>query len=365
MDLQLDLLPMNAWLPHKTPAIIAGPCSAESEEQLLQTCLQLKELKVDALRAGIWKPRTRPNNFEGHGKVALPWVAAVKKEVKLPFTIEVATPEHVELALKYGVDILWIGARTTVNPFNVQALADALKGVDVPVMVKNPVNPDLALWLGAIERIYNAGVTKLAAIHRGFSSLQESKYRNAPTWQIPIELKRLFPNMPLICDPSHITGKRDMIAMVSQKALDLNYDGLMIETHIDPDNAWSDAKQQVTPSMLGNILANLKLRVASSDNAEFMNQLDELRKQIDGVDRELIEILASRMALVEKIGEYKKENNITIFQIDRWNEVFRTRPNWADKMGLSQDLIAEIYKLIHVESIRTQTEVMSKQDQKA
>lgn len=363
MDLELNLSPMQQWLPHKTPAIIAGPCSAESEEQLLATCLKLKDLKVDALRAGIWKPRTRPNNFEGHGAIALPWIETVKKEVNLPFGIEVATPQHIELALKHGVDILWIGARTTVNPFNVQDLADALRGVDVPVMIKNPVNPDLSLWLGAIERIYNAGITKIAAIHRGFSSLQESKYRNPPTWQIPLELKRLFPHIPLICDPSHISGARDMIFALSQKALDLNYDGLMIETHIDPDKAWSDAKQQVTPEALGDILSNLKLRVSSINDVEFMNHLEDLRKKIDEIDRELIEILAARMAVVEQVGEYKKDNNITIFQLDRWNEVFRTRPEWAAKMNLSKDLIAEIYKLIHVESIRKQTEVMMRQNE--
>jgi chorismate mutase len=360
MDLELNISPLNSWLPHKSPAIIAGPCSAETEDQLVETCLQLKELKVDAFRAGIWKPRTRPNNFEGNGIIALPWIQTVKKYTNLPFAVEVATPQHIEQALKYGVDILWIGARTTVNPFNVQDLADALKGIDVPVMIKNPVNPDLSLWLGAIERIYNAGITKIAAIHRGFSSLEESKYRNPPTWQIPLELKRMFPQIPLICDPSHITGRRDLIQSVSQKALDLNYDGLMIESHPTPDEAWSDAKQQITPARLGEILSQLQIRVATSTDTEFINQLEGLRKKIDEIDRELMEVLAARMAVVEQVGEYKKDNNITIFQLDRWNEVFRTRPQWAAKMGLSQDLIAEIYKLIHVESIRKQTEVMSR-----
>lgn len=362
MEFELNISPLHAWLPHQETAIIAGPCSAETEEQLVATCLQLKDQKVSALRAGIWKPRTRPGNFEGHGEVALPWIQTVKQSVNLPFAIEVATPQHIELALKYGVDILWIGARTTVNPFNVQDLADALKGVDVPVMIKNPVNPDLALWLGAIERIHKAGITKIAAIHRGFSSLQESKYRNPPTWQIPLELKRIFPHLPLICDPSHIAGVRDLVQKVSQKALDLNYEGLMIETHITPDKAWSDAKQQVTPQALAEMIHSFQIRRQKTDDVEFNSYLEQTRKKIDEVDREIIEILAARMALVEQIGDYKRENNVSIFQIERWNEIFRTRPQWAEKMGLSKDLIQEIYKLIHVESIRKQTEVMSKVD---
>ncbi|MCU0439399.1 MAG: bifunctional 3-deoxy-7-phosphoheptulonate synthase/chorismate mutase type II [Raineya sp.] len=364
MEFELNCTPLSTWLPHKDVAIIAGPCSAETEEQLIATCLQLKNLNISALRAGIWKPRTRPGNFEGHGEIALPWIQTVKKEVNLPFAIEVATPQHIELALKYGVDILWIGARTTVNPFNVQDLADALRGVDIPVMIKNPVNPDLALWLGAIERIHKVGINKIAAIHRGFSSLQESKYRNPPTWQIPLELKRIFPQLPIICDPSHITGVRNLVAQVSQKALDLNYEGLMIETHITPDKAWSDAKQQVNPEELGEMIAGFQIRKQKTDDVEFNNHLEQLRKQIDEIDRELIEVFATRMKLVEQIGDYKKDNNISIFQLDRWNEIFRTRPIWAEKMGLSKDLIQEIYKLIHVESIRKQTEVMTKSTEK-
>lgn len=364
MEFELDILPLSVWLPHQDAAIIAGPCSAETEEQLVSTCLQLKDIGVNALRAGIWKPRTRPGNFEGHGEIALPWVQTVKKLVDLPFAIEVATPQHIELALKYGVDILWIGARTTVNPFNVQDLADALQGIDVPIMIKNPVNPDLALWIGAIERIHKAGVRKIAAIHRGFSSLQESKYRNPPNWQIPLELKRMFPHLPLICDPSHITGDRKLVAKVAQKALDLNYDGLMIETHITPDKAWSDAKQQVTPADLANMIANFSFRKQKTENLEFNNRLEELRKQIDELDRELIEVLATRMFLVEQIGEYKRENNISIFQIERWDEIFRTRPQWAEKMKLNRELVQEIYKLIHIESIRKQTEVMHRLPEK-
>ena len=361
MKVDLQIAPLNSWLDYgEKPLVISGPCSAESEEQLINTCVQLKDLKVDILRAGIWKPRTRPNNFEGHGVKALPWLQKAKELTGLPVAVEVATPQHIEQVLKYDVDILWLGARTTVNPFNVQEIADALKGIDVPVMIKNPINPDLGLWVGAIERIYSAGINKLAVIHRGFSSFQSSKYRNDPMWQIPLELKTLMPDMPIICDPSHIVGNRTFLQDISQKALDLNYDGLMIEAHIDPDNAWSDAKQQVTPVDLETILENLKIRVIRSENedASFVSQLDELRKEIDKADRELIEILHNRMNLVEKACKYKLANNVTIFQVDRWDEIFKTRSEWADKMNVNKDFVAEIYKLIHIESIRQQTEVM-------
>jgi chorismate mutase len=358
MSANLTFKPLSSWIKYdQKPLVIAGPCSAESEEQLLNTARALKKLNVDALRAGIWKPRTRPNSFEGNGVIALPWIQTVKKEVGLPFAVEIATPQHIEEALKYGVDILWIGARSTVNPFNVQEIADALRGVKVPVLIKNPINPELALWIGAIERIYNAGVENIAAIHRGFSTFQKGKYRNDPFWQIPIELKTIFPDLPIICDPSHIGGKRDLIFDLSQKALDLNYDGLMIETHLDPDNAWSDASQQVTPDRLAEILSDLKIRQASSDDAFFVNKLEEIRGQIDRADRELIEVLATRMSLVEKLGEYKKENNVAIFQVERWNEVFKSRPEWAAKMNVHEDFVAELFKLIHLESIRKQTEV--------
>ncbi|MCS6822354.1 MAG: bifunctional 3-deoxy-7-phosphoheptulonate synthase/chorismate mutase type II [Microscillaceae bacterium] len=364
--MKLDLLeiqPLESWIKTKKrkPLVIAGPCSAESEEQMLQTCLQLKELQVDMLRAGVWKPRTRPSSFEGYGEKALPWVKAVKEATQLPIAIEVATPQHIELALKYEVNVLWIGAKTTVNPFNVQEIANALRGVDIPVMVKNPVNPDLALWIGAMERLYRAGIRKLVAIHRGFSTFQKKRYRNEPMWQIPIELKTYLPNLPLICDPSHITGNRELLQEIAQKALDLNYEGLMIEAHFNPTLALSDAEQQVTPQRLGQILSELKVRLVTTDNLEFLNQLEEIRAKIDNIDRELIEILAARMALVEQAGEYKRENNITIFQLERWDEIFRTRPEWGRKMGLYKDFIAEIYKLIHVESIRKQTEIMNKQ----
>lgn len=360
MIIDLNLKPIQDWLPfEQKPVLISGPCSAESEEQMLKTCSALKDLGVNVLRAGIWKPRTRPNSFEGYGEKALPWLKTVKDELGLPTTIEVANPHHIEKALEYDVDILWLGARTTVNPFNVQEIADALKGVDIPVMIKNPINPDLNLWIGAIERIYNAGITKIAALHRGFSTLEDTKYRNIPNWQIPIELKTRIPNIPIIADPSHIAGRRDLIQEVSQKALDLNYDGLMIESHYNPDEALSDAKQQVTPASLKEILDSLQIRVIKSqvDDVLFKNQLDDIRKKIDNADRELIEILKTRMSLVEQACEYKRENNVTIFQVDRWNEIFRSRTDWARKMNLSEDLISEIYKLIHVESIRQETEI--------
>jgi chorismate mutase len=364
MKLNLDIAPLDSWVNYtQKPLIISGPCSAETEEQLFETCSLLKNQKVDVLRAGIWKPRTRPNSFEGQGVKALPWLKAVKDELRLPVAVEVATPTHIEQALKYDVDILWLGARTTVNPFNVQEIADALKGVDVPVMIKNPVNPDLALWIGAIERIHNAGIRKIAAIHRGFST-QSSKYRNEPMWQIAIELKTILPNMPIIGDPSHMAGKREFLQELAQKALDLNYDGLMIESHIDPDNAWSDAAQQVTPFGLNELLSNLKIRIvkSESDDADFITELARFRQQIDNIDRELLEILKIRMSVVEQACEFKIANNVTIFQTDRWNEIFRTRTDWAKKMSVNPDFVEEIYKLIHVESIRRQTEVKTIQE---
>lgn len=365
MKLNLDIAPLESWAKHKhKPLIIAGPCSAESEDQLMQTCSQLKDMKVDIFRAGIWKPRTRPNSFEGYGEKALVWLKTVKEELGVPFAVEVANPQHIELALKYGVDVLWIGARTTVNPFNVQEIADSLKGIDVPILIKNPVNADLSLWIGAIERIYNAGIRKLAVIHRGFSSHLPSKYRNEPMWQLALELKTHIPNLPIIGDPSHMGGKRALLLELAQKALDLNYDGLIIESHIDPDNALSDAAQQLTPKDFYQLLSDLKFRIVKEENhdAVFINQLEMIRQQIDNIDRELIEVLKTRMTLVEKACEYKIQNNVSIFQVDRWNEIFRSRSEWAKKMNLNPDLIAEIYKLIHIESIRRQTEVMTLQD---
>jgi chorismate mutase len=356
-----DIAPIESWVDNfQKPLIISGPCSAETEEQLLETCTQLKNIGINIMRAGVWKPRTRPNNFEGIGTEALAWIAEVKKELDVKFSIEVGNPQHVEQALKHGIDILWIGARSTVNPFTVQEIADSLKGVDVPVLVKNPINPDLALWMGAIERINNAGITKLGAIHRGFSSQQESKYRNLPLWRLAIDLKSEIPQLPIICDPSHICGNREMLAEVSQKALDLNYDGIMIESHRDPDNAWSDAKQQITPETLKGLLNGLKLRSKDSTNESFKIFLEEMREQIDESDRDILEAINRRMNLVEKIGEFKQENNVTIFQVDRWNEIYRTRAEWAQGMGLDKEFIEEMYKLIHIASIKQQTEVISK-----
>ena len=343
------------------PLLIAGPCSAETEEQVMTTARALAQQgNIDLFRAGIWKPRTRPGSFEGMGTAALPWLQRVTAETGLPTAIEVATPRHVEDALKHGIDVLWIGARTTVNPFAVQELADALAGTSVPVMVKNPVNPDVALWAGALERLDRAGITDLAAIHRGFSTYTPSKYRNAPTWGLAIELKTRFPQLPLICDPSHIGGRRDLLLPISQKALDLDYDGLIIETHPDPDHALSDAEQQVTPQRLGEILSELKYRYRSSDNADYRNKAEELRQKMDAADHEIIEALARRMALIEELAEYKRENNVKILQLDRWQEIFTSRPEWAKKLNVNDRFVAELYKLIHVESIRKQTEILNR-----
>jgi len=364
MNVELNVNPMESWAGKNVhrPLIIAGPCSAETPEQLFETAKQLKALnKVDVLRAGIWKPRTRPNAFEGAGEDGLKWLSDVKKELGFKIGTEVANPEHIELALKYDVDVLWVGARTTVSPFAIQEMADALQGVtDKAVLVKNPTHPELGLWIGAFERFYRAGVRNLAAIHRGFSTIDKSKYRNVPTWQIPIELKRIAPQIPIICDPSHIGGKRDLILDLSQKAMDLGMDGLMIETHIDPDKAWSDADQQITPSRLNEILTQLKIRETSSTDQQFNDHLDELREKIDNVDRELIEILAQRMAIVEKIGEYKKQTNVTTFQVKRWDDIMKNRGEQAKKMNLSEAYVIELFKVIHEESIRKQTEIMTK-----
>lgn len=342
------------------PLIIAGPCSAESPEQLLSVAQSVKQLGIEIMRAGVWKPRTRPNHFEGKGIEALRWIQQIKNEVDIQFAVEVASPLHVEQACEAGIDVLWLGARTTVNPFMVQEIANAMKGIDKAVLIKNPINPDLALWIGAIERVYHVGIQKLGAIHRGFSSFQKSRYRNQPLWQIPLELKAAYPNLPLIGDPSHITGNRNMIFEISQKALDLGYDGLMIETHPDPDHALSDAAQQVTPARLAEILDQLRVSKKSSSNAIFLNQLEALREKIDNLDQELIEILATRSKLIEKIGEYKKENNVTVFQLERWNEIMKTRPEWGEQSQLAKEFIQELYRVIHDESIRVQTEIMNK-----
>jgi chorismate mutase len=345
----------------KHPFIIAGPCSAESEEQLFTLAQALKLLGITTMRAGVWKPRTRPDTFEGMGPKAFDWIASVKASTGMRFATEVATAEHVELALKGGIDILWLGARTTVNPFTVQEIADALTGVNIPVLVKNPINPEEGLWLGAIERIHKAGVERVGALHRGFSSYQKSRYRNQPYWQIPLSLKSQFPDMPLLADPSHIAGNRELIFEVSQKAMDLGYDGLMIETHPNPDQAMSDAQQQITPDSLRALLAQLRVRSLSSTDAFFINQLEVLRHQIDSLDQELIDTLSARMNLVNHIGAYKRDNNVTIFQLERWLQIMQTRSEWGDKQQLSKEFIAEIFKSIHDESIRLQTDLVTKE----
>ena len=358
----LQLESITKWLPTTNkPIIISGPCSAETEDQTIATAKQLAATgKVNALRAGIWKPRTRPGQYEGAGEEGLKWLIQAKKETGLPVTTEVANAAHVDACLKAGVDILWVGARTTVNPFSVQEVADSLKGVDIPVMVKNPINPDLELWIGALERLNKAGITKLAAIHRGFSSFEKGPFRNAPMWDMAIELKTRIPELDIICDPSHISGNRELISFISQKALDLDMAGLMIESHIDPDAAWSDAKQQVTPAVLGKIIDSLVVRTVSSDNKTFKDTLSILREQIDQLDDEIMSKMAARMKISEKIGQYKKENGVTILQVARWEEIIQTRITLGKAMGLNPEFTSDLLKLIHQESIQIQTKVMNK-----
>ncbi len=360
---QLTITPMSQWgLDLPDYLNISGPCSAETEEQVMLTTQGVAKHDIHIIRAGIWKPRTRPNSFEGIGSVGLKWLKSAGDAVGKPVCVEVANVKHVYEALRTGIDILWLGARTTVNPFAVQEIADALQGVDIHVMVNNPINPDLKLWMGALERLQNKGITKMAAIHRGFSVHGEKKYRNRPMWEIPIELKRLHPDLPIICDPSHISGRRDLLLPVSQKALDLNFDGLMLESHINPDKALSDAKQQVTPERLGEILANLVHRHPDSDNPQFTSKLELLRDEIDDLDHLLIDQLVKRMQIAEQIGMFKKENDITILQSTRWSEIIEDRVNYGTNQGLSEDILANILKMIHQESIRHQTKVMNQTD---
>lgn len=362
MNIEINIQPMNEWFPktNELPLLIAGPCSAESEDQVLKTARLIEQdHRAMVYRAGLWKPRTRPGTFEGVGAKGLPWLQKVKENTHLKVATEVAKAEHVHQAIEAGVDILWIGARTTVNPFSVQEIADALKGYDVPVLVKNPINPDLQLWIGALERINGAGITKLGAIHRGFSPMSESQYRNDPKWKLPIELKRLLPELPIVCDPSHIGGKRNLIEPVAQKAFDLQMEGLMIESHIDPDNALSDAKQQVTPNKLNQILDNIIWRRAESKNDEFVESLVELRNKIDGVDDELIKLLGKRMALVDKIGEAKKENNVTILQVGRYEKILNDRASKGEEENLNVNFVKAIYEIIHQNSISRQERIMN------
>ncbi|MCK5065850.1 MAG: bifunctional 3-deoxy-7-phosphoheptulonate synthase/chorismate mutase type II [Bacteroidales bacterium] len=359
MVVEVDLEPISIDGEIFTkPVIVAGPCSAETEEQVLNTAIPLAKMGIKIFRAGIWKPRTRPNAFEGVGSIGLKWLQTVKQETGLLVSTEVANVKHVYEALKYGVDILWIGARTSANPFAVQDIADSLRGVNIPVMVKNPVNPDVDLWIGAIERINNAGIKQIAAIHRGFSSYDKTLYRNVPQWQVPIELRRRIPEMLIITDPSHICGNREFLYDISQKAMDLNFDGLIIETHCNPDKALSDASQQVTPDGLKQILDRLILRDPEVKE-ELMLTLAEFRDQIDKLDDRIINLLEERMQVSEKIGSHKKENNITILQTKRWDDMLKTRLQLGNRKGLSEEFIIKLFRSIHQESINHQTSVMN------
>ncbi len=354
---------LRTWLDDfqlNHPLVIAGPCSAETEEQVLKIAHELKNSDVSIFRAGIWKPRTRPGGFEGMGEIGLKWLQKAKAETGLLMATEVATAAHVKLALEHDIDVLWIGARTTVNPFAVQEIADALQGTDKIVLLKNPVNPDLSLWIGGLERLYNSNIKKLGVIHRGFSTYEKTKYRNNPEWQIAIDMQNRFPDLPLICDPSHITGKRDMIQEVSQQALDLNYDGLIIETHIDPDNAWSDAAQQVTPATLKQMFINLRVRKVSDDESEYNQKMAKLRMQIDEFDGKLLEILGNRMKVADKIGLLKKEKNVAILQNKRWNEILGKMILEGEEKGLSNEFVMLLFKAIHQESISHQEKVINK-----
>jgi chorismate mutase len=361
MEIKLGNTLIKDWSGYKgRPFLISGPCSAETEEQVMETALQLAALKeVSVFRAGIWKPRTRPNSFEGVGSEGLKWLRRVKQETGMLVGTEVANEKHVYEALKYGIDMLWIGARTSVNPFTVQEISDALNGVDVMVLVKNPINPDIELWIGAIERIARAGITRIGAIHRGFSSYEKTLYRNQPNWQLPIELRRRIPELPIICDPSHISGSRLYLHEISQKAMDLNFDGLMLESHCDPAKALSDAAQQLTPNDLKELLSRLILRNASTNDPKLLDVLGELRQQIDVYDDHLIDLLERRMKVAETIGHYKKENNITILQSTRWDEIVNKVMVKGMAKGLSSEVIDAIFKAIHQESINHQMKVMN------
>jgi chorismate mutase len=341
------------------PLVIAGPCSAETEDQVLKIAHELKDSDVSIFRAGIWKPRTRPGGFEGVGEIGLKWLQKAKAETGLLMATEVATAAHVKLALEHDIDVLWIGARTTVNPFAVQEIADALQNTDKIVLVKNPVNPDLALWIGGVERLYKANIKKLGVIHRGFSTYEKTKYRNNPEWQIAIDFQNRFPDIPLIIDPSHITGNRDMIFQVTQEALDLNYDGMIIETHIDPDNAWSDAAQQITPDRLKQIFFDLTIRKETDDADDYQNRLSKLREKIDDFDAKLLDIIGKRMKVAEDIGALKKEKNVAVLQNKRWNDILDKMVNDGSQKGLSEEFIIQFFKAIHQESISHQEKIIN------
>ncbi|MBF1398132.1 MAG: bifunctional 3-deoxy-7-phosphoheptulonate synthase/chorismate mutase type II [Prevotella histicola] len=353
--MELELEPLNLPCDNERPWVIAGPCSAETEEQVMTTARNLAAKGCHMFRAGVWKPRTKPGGFEGNGEKALPWMKRVKEETGMLISTEVATPEHVELAMKYDMDILWVGARTSANPFAMQALADAMRGLKIPVLVKNPVNPDIELWLGALERINQAGIKQLGVIHRGFSSYDKKIYRNLPMWQIPIELHRRVPVLPIICDPSHIGGRRDLIAPLCQQAMDLGFDGLIVESHCNPDEAWSDAKQQVTPDILDYILSLLIVRSESSTT----EGIRMLRAQIDEIDNTLMDLLAKRFRVCREIGTFKKEHNMTVLQTGRYNEILEKRGAQASLCGMDAEFAAQVFELIHEESVRQQLAIVN------
>jgi chorismate mutase len=348
------------WQNSPRPLLISGPCSAETEAQTLESCIGAAEAGAVLLRAGIWKPRTRPNSFEGVGAMGLPWLKAAAAATGLPCSVEVANAHHVEDALRANVDVLWLGARTTVNPFSVQEIAEALRGVDIPILVKNPINPDLELWIGAFERLYAVGLHKLAAIHRGFSVPNSAPYRNKPKWEIPLELRNRLAGIEIIGDPSHISGKRELLLNVAQKAMDLNFDGLMIETHCNPTAAWSDAAQQVTGAALQDLMQKLIIRKATPDDPFVLNLLEQLRDDIDAIDAEVIALLNKRAKVSQQIGAYKREHNLTIFQYERWREILQSRTEWGHQGSLSNEFIRSYLNAIHLESIRQQTEIMNK-----
>ncbi|WP_372647826.1 chorismate mutase [Draconibacterium sp.] len=363
MTLKLDINPIKAWMPNiDNPLLISGPCSLETEEQTMETArLLAKDKRVFVFRGGVWKPRTRPGSFEGVGSIGLKWLQQVKEETGLPVGTEVANAQHTEEALKAGLDVLWIGARSTASPFVVQEIADVVKGTDTVVMIKNPVNPDVQLWMGAVERIHQAGVKNIVGIHRGFTPFRETKYRNYPNWKTFIELKRLLPNLPVICDPSHIAGTREYLFEISQKAFDMGMEGLMIESHRDPSCALSDAGQQLTPADLGKMLDKLVIRYENASNPEFDNQLDVLRNRIDAIDAELLETLASRVQIVKQIGEYKRDNNVTALQINRWTQLMENRVKLGQSMDINETFVKILFQLIHEDSVRMQTEIMDQE----
>ena len=353
--MELDILPLDLASDTHRPLVIAGPCSAETEEQVLNTAKALAQKGCRLFRAGVWKPRTKPGGFEGNGEVALKWLQQVKESTGMLVGTEVATPEHVKLCLKYGLDMLWIGARTTANPFAMQSLADSLQGVELPILVKNPVSPDLELWIGAMQRLNQAGIRRLAAIHRGFSSYDNKLYRNNPTWQIPLELRRRIPELPIICDPSHIGGKRELIAPLCQQAMDLGFDGLIIESHCTPDKAWSDAAQQVTPDVLNYILSLLIIR----DEHQQIDEIVDLRQQIDDLDHQMMELLAKRMRVCRQIGRYKRDHNMTVFQANRYNEILAKRGTQGALYGMNAEFVATVFESIHEESVRQQMDIIN------